>query len=85
MRRPVKNCSPVNNSTRSTTLTDNDISEIKNHHIQFIDVVEFGSIQELIEKFKIEKNAKNQAYYFILENNLLNDFENYCKSERRLV
>lgn len=83
MQRPVKNCSPANNSTRSATLTANDIAEIRNYHEQFIHVVEFGSTQELIEKFKIEKYAKNQAYYFILENNLLDKFRTYCNQERR--
>lgn len=83
MRRPVKNCSPGNNSTCSATLTANEIAEIRDYHKQFIHVVEFSSIQELIEKFKIEKHAKNQAYYFILENNLLDKFKSHCNEEGR--
>lgn len=32
------------------------------------------------EKFEIEKNAKNKAYYFILSHNLLNEFVEFCKN-----
>lgn len=31
------------------------------------------------EKFEIEMNAKNKAYYFILSHNLLNEFADFCK------
>lgn len=33
-------------------------------------------------KFEIEKNAKNEAYYFILSHNLLDDFAEFCESYR---
>lgn len=33
-------------------------------------------------KFEIEKNAKNEAYYFILSHNLLDEFAEFCKSYR---
>lgn len=33
-------------------------------------------------KFEIEKNAKNEAYYFILPHNLLDEFAEFCKSYR---
>lgn len=33
-------------------------------------------------KFEIEKNAKNEAYYFILSHNLLDKFAEFCKSYR---
>lgn len=33
-------------------------------------------------KFEIEKNAKNEAYYFILSNGLLEDFAEFCKTYR---
>lgn len=33
-------------------------------------------------KFEIEKNAKNEAYYFILSHNLLDEFAKFCKSYR---
>lgn len=29
-------------------------------------------------KFLIEKNAKNKAYFFILSNNLLKEFQKFC-------
>lgn len=32
------------------------------------------------EKFEIEKNAKNKAYYFILSNGLLEAFAEFCKN-----
>ena len=31
-------------------------------------------------KFEIEKNAKNEAYFFILSHNLLNEFAEFCKN-----
>ena len=33
-------------------------------------------------KFEIEKNAKNEAYYFILSHNLLDEFVEFCKTYR---
>lgn len=33
-------------------------------------------------KFEIEKNAKNEAYYFILSNGLLEAFAEFCKTYR---
>ena len=33
-------------------------------------------------KFEIEKNAKNEAYYFILSNGLLEAFAKFCKTYR---
>lgn len=33
-------------------------------------------------KFEIEKNAKNEAYYFILSNGLLKAFAEFCKNHR---
>lgn len=32
--------------------------------------------------FEIEKNAKNEAYYFILSNGLLEEFAEFCKTYR---
>ncbi|WP_443689061.1 hypothetical protein [Paraprevotella xylaniphila] len=31
-------------------------------------------------KFEIDKNAKNEAYYFILSNGLLEAFAEFCKN-----
>jgi len=33
-----------------------------------------------IEAFNIEKNAKNQAYYFILSNGLFDQFAEFCRN-----
>ena len=84
MRHSVKNCSMVNNSNHTATLSVSEIAEIRTNHKRFNDVV-FSSTEELIKMYRDEKNAKNQAYYFILKNNLLNDFTNFCNEERRLV
>ncbi len=35
---------------------------------------------DLLEKIKIEKNAKDQAYYFILSMGLLEEFSQFCKA-----
>jgi len=32
------------------------------------------------QKFEIEKNAKNKAYYFILSNGLFEAFAEFCKN-----
>lgn len=32
------------------------------------------------QKFEIEKNAKNEAYYFILSNGLFKEFAEFCKN-----
>lgn len=39
---------------------------------------------EIIKKFNIEKSCKNQAYFFILENGLMNVFKEYCARNPRL-
>lgn len=36
-------------------------------------------LEEMRRKLEIEKNAKNQAYAFILTAGLLNDFSKFCK------
>lgn len=39
---------------------------------------------EIIKKFNIEKSCKNQAYFFILENGLINEFKEYCARTPRI-
>lgn len=39
-------------------------------------------IVELTSKYLTEKNAKNQAYFFILSNNLLDKFQNFCAKHK---
>lgn len=36
-------------------------------------------LEEMRREFEIEKNAKNQAYAFIIAAGLLDDFSNFCK------
>ena len=33
---------------------------------------------EIIKQFNIEKSCKNQAYFFILEKDHINEFKEYC-------
>lgn len=35
-----------------------------------------------MKKFLIEKNAKNEAYFFILSHGLLKEFGDFCKTYR---
>ena len=39
-------------------------------------------IVELTSKYLIEKNAKNTAYFFILSNNLLKEFQKFCAQHK---
>lgn len=39
-------------------------------------------LTELAETFEAEKNAKNEAYYFILSNGLLDQFADFCRNYR---
>lgn len=41
-----------------------------------------GEIAKLYSKFLIEKNAKNTAYFFILSNNLLKEFQKFCAQHK---
>lgn len=52
---------------RTTILTDDFIQVVKE------------AINEIEIKYNYEKNLKNQAYYFILENGYLDDFAEYSR------
>lgn len=41
------------------------------------------SFSQLVRKFIVEMDAKNTAYFFILENGHFDAFSEYCKKERR--
>jgi uncharacterized protein (UPF0548 family) len=41
------------------------------------------TVPQLVSDFLIEMDAKNQAYYFILENGHFDAFKAYCQKERR--
>lgn len=40
-------------------------------------------ISQLVHDFMVEMDAKNTAYYFILENGHFDAFADYCKNQRR--
>jgi hypothetical protein len=39
---------------------------------------------EFIKKINVEKSCKNQAYFFILENGLINVFKEFCANNPRI-
>ena len=39
---------------------------------------------ELLKAFNIEKSCKNIAYFFILENGHINEFQEYCAHKPRI-
>lgn len=75
----------VKHSSTTSTLTESEISAIQNSHKENRENLIKGlynrSIQQLINDFIIEMDAKNKAYYFILESGLFNEFSNYCKNK----
>lgn len=61
------------------------VERIKSNHAQANDgryqrLME-RSKSELVEGFIIEMDAKNKAYYFILEYGHLRDFQEYCNKK----
>jgi len=74
---------------KSTTCEEEigtDVPAIKNLHAGSRQSVINGlynrPISRLMNDFLVERDAKNQAYYFILENGHLDAFSEYCKKER---
>lgn len=62
------------------------VPEIKNFHKgnreSLINDLYGRSINQLINDFIVEMDAKNQAYYFILENGLFMQFRDYCLTNK---
>ncbi|GIM49438.1 hypothetical protein [Capnocytophaga stomatis] len=85
MPKPMKITRGVKHSSTKSTLTESEISAIQNSHKENRENLIKGlynrSIQQLINDFIIEMDAKNKAYYFILESGLFNEFSNYCKKK----
>ena len=52
------------------------------HRPQLIQQLYQMSINQLISDFLIEMDAKNKAYFFILEHGLLDSFKNYCQHQK---
>lgn len=87
MPKPMKITRGAKRSNTTSTSVENEIftKEIQQLHGDNRESLIKGlynrSIQQLINDFIIEMDAKNKAYYFILENGLLNEFSNYCKKK----
>lgn len=65
------------------------VPEIKNLHAGSRQSVINGlynrPISQLVHDFMVEMDAKNTAYYFILENGHFDAFADYCKNSRKEV
>ncbi|MFK8283513.1 hypothetical protein [Capnocytophaga canis] len=87
MPRTVKITRGAKRSNTTSTSVENEIptQQIQQLHNQNRESLIKGlynrSIQQLINDFIIEMDAKNKAYYFILESGLFNEFSNYCKKK----
>lgn len=85
MPRTLKITPSAKHSSTTSTLTESEISAIQNSHKEnrnsLIQGLYNRSINQLINDFITEMDAKNKAYYFILENGLFNEFSNYCKKK----
>jgi hypothetical protein len=83
----------MSNHNKSFTVNENESSskcfnledlghEIKQQHKANQDALASSLYSmpkdQLIEDFLIEKNAKNRAYFFILENGYYDAFREYC-------
>lgn len=83
MPRTMKITRGAKYSNTTSTPTESEISIIKQLHSGnregLIKNLYNRSIQQLINDFIIEMDAKNKAYYFILESGLFNEFSNYSK------
>ena len=82
---PYKFIAMLKNST-STTVQELAIIAKRNHklnHPSLIYDLYQKSIPKLVSGFLTEMDAKNEAYYFILENGHFESFNTYCQRERR--
>lgn len=72
---------------KNFVIMNNSLHAIKAIHQvnrpELIQKLLFKSKDQLIQKLLIELNAKNRAYYFILESGLLEQFHIYCREEER--
>jgi len=64
-------------------VSSSDISELNGLHQADRNRIISEAIRmplvQFVDKFIIEMNAKNQAYYFILEHGYFNQFKDYCR------
>ena len=76
----------MRNQKREKSGFDFPVDEIKNLHADSRQIVIKGlynkSINELIDGFLVEMDAKNKAYYFILSQGHFEAFRQYCKPNK---
>lgn len=82
-----KNCLNGKYSTEQTTPTSGEtlVQEIKQLHAanteqSSIERLMALPIKQLFSEFLVEQDAKNEAYYFILQKGLYDSFVTYCKT-----
>ena len=82
MTKTAKNWGTVNHSTRtSTSAHDTSIATIQLPVSNPYSIPCFeGFIDEARKRFEAEKNAKNEAYAFILSRGLLSEFTEYSRA-----
>jgi hypothetical protein len=83
-----KDCFKGKHSTRKATPTErNTVSEIKQLHAEnrqsTINGLMNRSVNQLINDFLVEMDAKNKAYYFILEHGHFDAFKSYCQNSKK--
>jgi len=70
-------------------IQDNPVDFIRKNHDKarngLISKLKSKTQNELIDFAFIEMDAKNQAYFFILENGLLDSFSNYCREKNQII
>ena len=82
-----KDCFEGKHSTRKAAPTErNTVPEIRQLHAANRQSAIRGlmnrPVNQLINDFIIEMDAKNQAYYFILEHGHLGAFKSYCQTPK---
>jgi hypothetical protein len=62
--------------TETNGINTKDLPSFVMEQMELIDVLH-KQIQQLQKAFEIEKNCKNQVYYFILENGYFSEYADY--------
>ena len=88
MQNTEKTCLNGNDSTTQTTPAISDMVAMLREHHRNVQLNSYQlyfqrSKEELVNNFIVEMNAKNRAYYFILENGLYEAFRDYCYKEQK--
>jgi len=90
MPNSMKSESKVNNSNRTFTQAKRNAADLSNYQLSLFNKVKlqflksnafYDKLTKFFGKdFETEKNAKNEAYFFILSHGLYNQFVDYCKN-----